>query len=122
MGVEAGPTGRTWQMNGTTAFSSEIWSEGSPDEDGRHNHGRRLIIHPPLVDGLLKKTGMSLILEVRAERQMAYSRHDSWRESEGRDVTSTTQIILFEDGEEPVSVRSDPKPRPKARRRTKGGR
>ena len=122
MALEADETDRIWQLNGTTAFSSEIWSEGAPDEDGRHSHGRRLLIHPPLIDGLLKETGMSLVVEVRAERQMAYSRYDSWRESEGRDARSTTQIILFEEDKEPVSVRSDPKPRPKARRRSKSRR
>ncbi|GBQ30738.1 NACHT domain-containing protein [Gluconacetobacter azotocaptans] len=122
MGLEPDATDRTWQMNGTAAFSSEIWSEGSPDEDGQHSHGRRLLIHPPLIDGLLKKTGMSLIVEVRAERQMAYSRYDRWKEREGRDARSTTQIILFEEDKEPVSVRSDPKPRPQARRRSKGRR
>lgn len=122
MSLEADATARTWKMNGTTAFSSEIWSEASPDEDGRHSHGRRLLIHPPLIDGLLKKTGMSLVVAVRAERQIAYSRFDNWKEREGRDVRSTTQIILFEEGNEPVSVRSHPKPRPKARRRSKGRR
>jgi hypothetical protein len=122
MGLGADATGRTWHVDGTMACLSEIWSEGSPDEDGRHSHGRRLIIYPHLIDGLLKKAGMSLIVEVRAERQMAYSRYDSWRESEGRDARSTTQIILFEEGQEPVSVRSDPKPRPKARRRSKSRR
>jgi len=119
MGLEADPTGRIWQMEGKIALYSEIWSEGLPDEDGRHSHGRRLLIYPALIDGLLKKTGMSLVVEVRAERQMAYSRYDTWREREGRDARSTTQIILFEEGKEPVSVRSDPKPRQKARRRSK---
>lgn len=122
MGLEADPAGRIWQMEGKIALSSEIWSESLPDEDGRHSHGRRLLIYPALIDGLLKKTGMSLVVEVRAERQMAYSRYDSWREREGRDARSTTQIILFEEGKEPVSVRSDPKPRQKARRRSKGRR
>lgn len=122
MGLEAEASDRAWKMNGITALSSEIWSEGPPDEDGRHSHGRRLLIHPHFMDGLLKKSGMSLVVEVRAERQMAYSRYDSWREREGRDARSTTQIILFEEGKEPISVRSDPKPRPKARRRSKGRR
>jgi len=122
MGLEADATDRNWYVDGITACTSEIWSEGLPDEDGRHSHGRRLIICPPFIDDLLRETGMSLIVEVRAERQMAYSRYDSWRESEGRDARSTTQIILFEEGKEPVSVRSDPKPRPKARRRSKGRR
>lgn len=122
MGLEADATERTWQMNGMAALSSEIWSEGPPDEDGRRSHGRRLLAHPHFMDSLLKKTGMSLVVEVRAERQMAYSRYDSWRESEGRDARSTTQVILFEEGKEPVSVRSDPKPRPKARRRSKSRR
>lgn len=122
LGLEADATGRTWQLDGTVACVSEIWSEGSPDEDGRHVHGRRVIAHPSLIDGLLKKTNMSLVVEVRAERRRAYSRYDSLQESEGRDARSTTQIILFEEGKEPASVRSNPKPRPQARRRSKGRR
>ena len=122
LGLEADATGRTWQLDGTVACVSEIWSERSPDEDGRHDHGRRVIAHPSLIDALLKETNMSLVVEVRAERRRAYSRYDSLRESEGRDARSTTQIILFEEGKEPVSVRSDPKPRPQTRRRSKGRR
>ncbi|MGO3891356.1 MAG: NACHT domain-containing protein [Paenalcaligenes sp.] len=122
LGLEADATGRTWQLDGTVACVSEIWSEGSPDEDGRHDHGRRVIAHPSLIDSLLKETNMSLVVEVRAERRRAYSRYDSLRESEVRDARSTTQIILFEEGKEPVSVRSDLKPRPQARRRSKGRR
>lgn len=119
IGLEADATDRTWHLDGKMACVSEIWSEGSADEDGRHSHGRRLIVYPTFIDSLLKQIGMSLVVEVRAERQMAYSRYDSWREREGRDARSTTQIILLEEGKEPVSVRSDPKPRPQARRRSK---
>ncbi|MBL8646294.1 MAG: hypothetical protein JNL46_03500 [Sphingosinicella sp.] len=122
MGLEPDATKRTWRMGGEITLSSEIWSEGLPDEDGRHGYGRRLLICSPFIDRLLKKTGMSLVVEVRAERRMAYSRYDSWREREGCDARSTKQIILFEEGKKPVSVRSDPKPRPKARRRSKSRR
>ncbi len=117
--LEADATGRTWQLGSTMACLSEIWSAGPPDEDGRHSQGRRLVVYPAFIDSLLKKTGMSLIVELRAERQMAYSRYDSWQEREGRDARSTTQIILFEEGKKPICVRSDPQPRPKTRRRSK---
>lgn len=118
MGMEGDPTDRTWHVDGRTACLSEIWSEGSPDEDGRQSHGRRLIAYTPFIDGLLKNTDMSLVVAVEVERRIAYSRYESWQEREGRDASSNTEIILFEQDKEPICVRSDPKPRSKARRRS----
>jgi len=118
MGLVADAIGRNWSVDGIVAFSSEIWSERPCDEDGRQSHGRRLIASPALVDSLIKKTGMSLIIEVEVKRQLAYSRYDGLREKNGQDANSITQIILFEKGKEPVSVRSNSKPRPKTRNRS----
>ncbi|HEX8239510.1 MAG TPA: NACHT domain-containing protein [Allosphingosinicella sp.] len=119
--LEPAPDGRSWR-DATEAEQLwlENWSEARDEDDEKRNRGQRLVASRDLVDRLMREQGLSLIVEVDAKRQMTGQESTGW--SQRDHDQQRTRILLFEPGQEPLSYRSPPRPRRKARRRARSDR
>ena len=123
LGVEPDAQERAWcDANGTLQLRANVWSDGEEnDRDLLHDRGRRLLARRSALDGLMRRTGLHLLLEVQLQIDRVETRYNRYRDSEKFDAVNVTRYVVLRPGHEPEAAPRRPGARRGARRRTRPG-
>jgi hypothetical protein len=94
---------RIWEdAHANEVLFSQVWSEGSDDNDKAFGDGRRLIAKAKFTDALMAHYQMHVLLEVTVEREVYNSYQRDWKK---RNAQKATEIILLRPGQAPWHIR-----------------
>lgn len=120
LGITGRHDGRVWvDAEGQPVMTTTQWSDGIDGDMIRYGGGIRSVSHRSMLEALVSATGMSLLVHVRIERDLAELRYSTFRDKDVADARTVTQIYLYEAGTGWWQPGSAPPARRGARNRTR---